>query len=624
MVNSSFFADGEVYDTADVVSNDHTASTAPSQAPSSFYPDGQQYTQADVAATDAARDEAVAAAVAALASQGAAHTSETNAASSAAAALASQNASSTSEGNALSYKNAAATSAANAATSEGNALTYKNAAATSASNAATSEGNALSSKNAAATSASNAATSETNAHNSEVAAATSASNAAAAVQAAAGTATPLMDSTALVGSGVRWAREDHRHPSDTSKADLASPVFTGAPKAPTPSAGDNSTNLATTAWVNANVMPPYAYVVYGIDKTGATDVGAALNAIIQATPLYSTIFLPIGIYSTSVTILVNGGRTLIGVSGGIQAGTTDAGSCIKASTLTLSPIVKVDGGAGSQSCSVKNLNITRTTGTIGTSTIGLQINKVNNATYEDVFVSRSGIGIDLLDGNVTLRFERCTVFSVNAFYMAMHGTAVEITCHMCRFGINGGIDIAATCYLFMDGGGWDTIRFDHCQWNCSIASGVQHGIYFNAYNGSNPNGIFRMDMMHIEGPTNDFIVSVGQTVKIPRFSIHNSQINSPGVTFCASTAVFQEWSLVGTDINMNLIIDQWSNGRMSACLVSGTTTLNGLNGTLITGNLFYTNTTLSGSCPKAAFVGNSVNGTFTNTATSSPIVANNA
>ena len=36
------------------------------------------------------------------------------------------------------------------------------------------------------------------------------------------------------------------------KAALASPIFTGTPKAPTPPAGDDSTRLATTAWVHKN------------------------------------------------------------------------------------------------------------------------------------------------------------------------------------------------------------------------------------------------------------------------------------------------------------------------------------------------------------------------------------
>ena len=36
-----------------------------------------------------------------------------------------------------------------------------------------------------------------------------------------GTATPLMDGTAAVGTAAAASHEDHVHPSDTSKADAA-------------------------------------------------------------------------------------------------------------------------------------------------------------------------------------------------------------------------------------------------------------------------------------------------------------------------------------------------------------------------------------------------------------------
>lgn len=138
---------------------------------------------------------------------------------------------------------------------------------------------------------------------SATSAASSAATAASVVQAAAGTATPLVDGTAAVGAGVKWAREDHVHPTDTSRADaaattaalalkaattyvdaqdaaltaavalkaattyvdaadatltaaialkapLASPALTGNPTAPTQTAGDNSTKIATTAYVD--------------------------------------------------------------------------------------------------------------------------------------------------------------------------------------------------------------------------------------------------------------------------------------------------------------------------------------------------------------------------------------
>jgi len=65
-----------------------------------------------------------------------------------------------------------------------------------------------------------------------------------------GTAQPKMDGVAAAGvSATLASREDHVHPSDTSRAPLASPVFTGDPQAPTPSTGDNDTSIATTAFV---------------------------------------------------------------------------------------------------------------------------------------------------------------------------------------------------------------------------------------------------------------------------------------------------------------------------------------------------------------------------------------
>jgi hypothetical protein len=134
---------------------------------------------------------------------------------------------------------------------------------------------------AAATSATNAATSAANAST----AATSA--AAAAVAGAAGTVTPLIDGTAAVGTSTKWAHEDHRHPTDTSRADaaattaalalkapLASPALTGAPTAPTATAGTNTTQLATTAFVQTAlpVVPVAATATPLVDGTAAVGV----------------------------------------------------------------------------------------------------------------------------------------------------------------------------------------------------------------------------------------------------------------------------------------------------------------------------------------------------------------
>jgi hypothetical protein len=71
------------------------------------------------------------------------------------------------------------------------------------------------------------------------------------VIAQAASATPVVDGAGAAGTSTRFARADHVHPTDTSRAPLASPTFTGTPAAPTQTARDNSTKLATTAYVDA-------------------------------------------------------------------------------------------------------------------------------------------------------------------------------------------------------------------------------------------------------------------------------------------------------------------------------------------------------------------------------------
>jgi hypothetical protein len=60
---------------------------------------------------------------------------------------------------------------------------------------------------------------------------------------------PIVDGIANAGIAATWSRGDHVHPTDPSRAPLASPNFTGNPTAPTPAPGDADTSIATTAFV---------------------------------------------------------------------------------------------------------------------------------------------------------------------------------------------------------------------------------------------------------------------------------------------------------------------------------------------------------------------------------------
>jgi hypothetical protein len=105
-----------------------------------------------------------------------------------------------------------------------------------------------------------------------------------------------------------------------TKADLASPTFTGTPQAPTPPAGDNSTKIATTAFANANFIKNYFS-----DATPKTPVTSI------ATEEYrGTYFIPAGTLLTSQVLKMVFKAVKTGVSGTmtlrVRVGTTSTWS----------------------------------------------------------------------------------------------------------------------------------------------------------------------------------------------------------------------------------------------------------------------------------------------------------
>lgn len=98
----------------------------------------------------------------------------------------------------------------------------------------------------------------------------------------ASTTNPLMDGTVAIGTGTTWARADHVHASDTSRAPLASPALTGTPTAPTAATADSSTTLATTAFVKAqSYLTGNQTITLSGDFTGSgtTAITGILNTV---------------------------------------------------------------------------------------------------------------------------------------------------------------------------------------------------------------------------------------------------------------------------------------------------------------------------------------------------------
>ena len=91
-------------------------------------------------------------------------------------------------------------------------------------------------------------------------------------------------------------------------APLASPIFTGNPTAPTPSTSDNSTTIATTAYVKSNInnlLVNGVYYPYGASPYLDATVANAYNTYAKAYTISGPIlyaYYPIGFTNTNVYI----------------------------------------------------------------------------------------------------------------------------------------------------------------------------------------------------------------------------------------------------------------------------------------------------------------------------------
>ena len=97
----------------------------------------------------------------------------------------------------------------------------------------------------------------------------------------------MINGTSAVGTSTTAARGDHVHPTDTTRAPLASPTFTGTPVAPTASVEVNTTQIATTAFVRAArpVQGTYTMVASSVTVTCPASITVpliiAVDGVIQ-------------------------------------------------------------------------------------------------------------------------------------------------------------------------------------------------------------------------------------------------------------------------------------------------------------------------------------------------------
>ena len=134
------------------------------------------------------------------------------------------------------------------------------------------------------------------------------------------TVAPLMSGTATVGASTLVARQDHKHPTDTSRAPLASPTFTGKPAAPTAAEGTNTTQLATTAFVQIAIGRfEFIPIIANITVSGLRNYRFMAHAIAtlpsSSGPIRFIVDHSVDLTSGNCVIQAPAGETIVAPSG---------------------------------------------------------------------------------------------------------------------------------------------------------------------------------------------------------------------------------------------------------------------------------------------------------------------
>ena len=143
---------------------------------------------------------------------------------------------------------------------------------------------------------------------------------------------PLMNGAVAVGTSKRYARADHVHPIDTSRAPLASPTFTGTPAAPTAAKNTNTTQLATMAALQTQLREIDQGSQITVSSTlalahkGQTVLVNSASAVIVTVPLNSAVAFPVN--SQIELVRYGAGTVTIAATGGVTIRSSESKATI--------------------------------------------------------------------------------------------------------------------------------------------------------------------------------------------------------------------------------------------------------------------------------------------------------
>lgn len=366
---------------------------------------------------------------------------------------------------------------------------------------------------------------------------------------------------------------------------------------------------------------PFTVRQFGAKGDSTTNDAPAINNALAFSAMGSIVYVPPGNYRVASTITVDTGKSLVSLTLGNTFGQTSA---VLIADLAVTPILNLNGGAGNGACHASGITVTRAAGTIPASSIGVIVQSSNMSTLLDMYSLRSDIAYDVDGGtstNLGIHLTRCLSGQITSRHLQITNS-VETTITECRFGRNGGGDVACVDFVAIVGTTVDTVRFIACQFNQS-GGVVTQVIHFYGYVG-NPNGIITFAQCHMESWSTT-VVTADASSTIPRLRFIGCSINGTGAFTSVTPGNLSEFMLTGNTIDgaISLTLDQQKLSVISGNHFGGTGAILINQGTqCITGNYFDAGVTLQGSTTKTVFVGNAC-GTLGNTMTGTLAITGN-
>jgi hypothetical protein len=343
-------------------------------------------------------------------------------------------------------------------------------------------------------------------------------------------------------------------------------------------------------------------------RTSVLDVATYIQQALDNSPAGAEVEALPGKYRIGATITVPAGKSLIGLSSGDSAG---SGRVQFEADLAVTPIVRLNGGGASESVNLSKIMITRAAGTIPAASVGLHITSTDEAKIEDVTSWRSARTI-AIDSQLGITLLNVSTSQATEQHLRLDGV-VEVNAINCRFGRNGGVDLACGEYVRIIGTPTDTISFTRCQMNQSGAL-CNRAIIFENY--TDPDGIVTFSQCHFESYTN--FLEADATSVVPRFALSLCTLNGlvTGQFMVTTAAAFPALTVVDCPlINHHMELSGHESVHVSGNRIIGHLWVNGGSGSVCDNNT-GAEISIFGACTGLAVFGNTTPGSaVTNIAT---------